>query len=237
MAEAGANAEVIDAVAFQTGIDHLYSLSLSWLRPDGLTVRLTRIPRRVYEAFLNSDSVKAVLNQTRSALAAITVLKKASHSATLIPGRPPLRLFPRALLCLCTCWCPGMRASAAPLCSAQQVCDHPALLSSQAANLVMRGGNRLAGRANGLSSDEEEDDFVSCSSSEAGDADDDYRKAGPGKQASRREGCRQGREWAGPGSATLGEEDCDGGDWWTWAGEDIQVPPPLSSASAPAVTL
>jgi hypothetical protein len=36
----------------------------------------------VYEAFLNSESVKAALNQTGSALAAITVLKKVRTEPT-----------------------------------------------------------------------------------------------------------------------------------------------------------
>eukprot|EP00887_Chlorella_sp_A99_P003096 scaffold9.g3096.t1 len=53
---------------------------------NDLIVWLTLQPmqRRVYEAFLNSDSVKAVFNQTSSALAALSVLKKiCDHPALL----------------------------------------------------------------------------------------------------------------------------------------------------------
>eukprot|EP00873_Tetraselmis_striata_P042879 jgi/Tetstr1/463143/TSEL_008077.t1 len=130
-------------------------------------LRLAPMQRRIYEAFLNSEAVKAALNQTGSALAAITVLKK--------------------------------------------VCDHPALLSDQAARLVMRGGSRLAagGPRRSYDSDSDADsgadseDFISCSSGDEADAQ------GPRAGGSRGRGGPQD-----PGAA--------GEDWWTWAGDDIQ---------------
>ncbi|BDA42988.1 probable DNA excision repair protein ERCC-6-like [Coccomyxa sp. Obi] len=63
-------------------------------------LKLQPMQRRIYEAFLNSSAIKAALNKTGSALAALTVLKK--------------------------------------------VCDHPALLSDNAAHLVATGGKKLA---------------------------------------------------------------------------------------------
>ncbi|KAK9909741.1 hypothetical protein WJX75_006802 [Coccomyxa subellipsoidea] len=63
-------------------------------------LKLQPMQRRIYEAFLNSSAIKAALNKTGSALAALTVLKK--------------------------------------------VCDHPALLSDNAADLVATGGKKLA---------------------------------------------------------------------------------------------
>ena len=50
-------------------------------------LRLQPNQRALYEAFLNSDSVKAVLNQTSSALAALTVLKKVCDHPALLSER------------------------------------------------------------------------------------------------------------------------------------------------------
>ncbi|GAB4822407.1 hypothetical protein N2152v2_009453 [Parachlorella kessleri] len=50
-------------------------------------LRLKPMQRKVYEAFLNSDSVKAALNQTNSALSAITVLKKICDHPALLSKR------------------------------------------------------------------------------------------------------------------------------------------------------
>lgn len=95
-----------------------------------------------------------------------------------------------------------------------KVCDHPALLSDQAARLVMRGGSRLAagGPRRSYDSDSDADsgadseDFISCSSGDEADAQ------GPRAGGSRGRGGPQD-----PGAA--------GEDWWTWAGDDIQVRP------------
>lgn len=61
-------------------------------------LRLTPLQRKIYTAFLHTDSVRQVLSHTASPLAAITVLKK--------------------------------------------ICDHPALLSANAATSVIRGAHR-----------------------------------------------------------------------------------------------
>ncbi|KAG2442553.1 hypothetical protein HXX76_002639 [Chlamydomonas incerta] len=63
-------------------------------------LRLTALQRKIYTAFLHTDSVRQVLSHTASPLAAITVLKK--------------------------------------------ICDHPALLSANAATSVIRGAHRWA---------------------------------------------------------------------------------------------
>eukprot|EP00198_Chlamydomonas_reinhardtii_P013591 XP_001702928.1 SWI/SNF chromatin remodeling complex component [Chlamydomonas reinhardtii] len=68
-------------------------------------LRLTPLQRKIYTAFLHTDSVRQVLSHTASPLAAITVLKK--------------------------------------------ICDHPALLSANAATSVIRGAHRWANDAKG----------------------------------------------------------------------------------------
>ncbi|KAI3429485.1 hypothetical protein D9Q98_005576 [Chlorella vulgaris] len=50
-------------------------------------LKLEPMQRRVYQAFLNSDAVKKVFNQTSSALAAITVLKKVCDHPALLSDR------------------------------------------------------------------------------------------------------------------------------------------------------
>ncbi|KAL4444622.1 hypothetical protein ABPG77_002439 [Micractinium sp. CCAP 211/92] len=50
-------------------------------------LKLKPMQRRVYQAFLNSDAVKKVFNQTASALAAITVLKKVCDHPALLSVR------------------------------------------------------------------------------------------------------------------------------------------------------
>lgn len=50
-------------------------------------LRLTPLQRRIYEAFLHSDAVKAALNSSKSPLAALTVLKKVCDHPALLSER------------------------------------------------------------------------------------------------------------------------------------------------------
>lgn len=50
-------------------------------------LRLQPLQRRIYEAFLHSDAVKAALNSSKSPLAALTVLKKVCDHPALLSER------------------------------------------------------------------------------------------------------------------------------------------------------
>ena len=117
------------------------------------------------QAFLNSAAVKAALNQTGSALAALTVLKKVACAA-LAEGMAtvlnPVRLCKCHVLVEAGLWhrsaLPhGLPGSASRLWTGMvtdswhmwQVCDHPALLSNRATRLVTSGGQKLAAKEKG----------------------------------------------------------------------------------------
>lgn len=80
------------------------------------------------QAFLNSSAIKAALNKTGSALAALTVLKKVRCNGTAGPLYV-LRSDQLHIHTIVCCWL--------------QVCDHPALLSDNAADLVATGGTHM----------------------------------------------------------------------------------------------
>ncbi|KAL4427704.1 hypothetical protein ABPG75_001793 [Micractinium tetrahymenae] len=89
-AQPGASGTVAEAAAGGAG-----STASGGARPAAMPhkndlivwLKLKPMQRRVYQAFLNSDSVKKVFNQTASALAAITVLKKVCDHPVLLSER------------------------------------------------------------------------------------------------------------------------------------------------------
>jgi len=130
-------------------------------------LRLKPLQLHVYRAFLHSDAVKAALNESRSPLAALSVLKK--------------------------------------------ICDHPALLSRRAADLVVSGGARWVcktkkgggggggRRASGGGGDDEE-------SASSGSSCSEGEEATPAAAASKRGGGLVDDEAEEDGGADVGAD-------------------------------